>query len=161
MPTNKKMRSRSSKKSMKGGFKVKTSKKANEYMKQLQIAALSPALAREKKIKNNRLKLNNAVFKTDAKYKPHKTRYNHLKEHISRAPVMWTGFEPNTFKNSKEIVIKREGEKYKRSSFNNRSLNYSDPTDFERNLLNNSPDSFNKSPSHRSLYFKEQDTSSI
>ena len=111
MPTNKKMRSRSSKKSMKGGFikKIKTSNKANEYMRQLQIAALSRELAREKKIKNNRFKTNSEVFRTDAKYKQqYKTRYNNLIKHTPRAPVMWTGFEPKTFNNSKAFITKKE-----------------------------------------------------
>jgi len=139
MPTNKKMRSRSSKKSMKGGFikKIKTSNKANEYMRQLQIAALSRELAREKKIKNNRLKENSKLFEKTLKSNSHKTRYNNLIKHTPRAPVMWTGFEPKKFNNSKAFITKKEKKFYnnlntarnfpiERTTHNNR-LPFNDP----------------------------------
>jgi len=63
---------------------------ANDYMRRVELASISPALRRELEFKNNRAKTNKIL---NSKHVfTHKTRHNHLREHKKRAPPKFKGF---------------------------------------------------------------------
>lgn len=98
-----------SKKEINKSLKVAGPKRtaANDYMRRVELASISPALRRELEFKNNRAKTNKIL--NSSHVFSHKTRHNHLREHKDRAPPKFKGFS-NGLSTERRSQINRNSE---------------------------------------------------